>query len=159
MWFLLFSVNLEQCQNSFQTVFVSSRRYTALHSAENQAQYSSHKKKQVSLCFKGYLFFRCLFWSYVKLVTDYSWWRFQRPRSLSPFYFQNQVSLPWVEEHPDVFNDAAFTITAADKLEPSSPITVSVPMSSDNNYDQLCCASKPSFHSLRIQPSILAQRL
>lgn len=78
------------------------RRYTALHSAENQAQYSSHKKKQ------------------------------------------NQVSLPWVEEHPDVFNDAAFTITAADKLEPSSPITVSVPMSSDNNYDQLCSASEDS---------------
>lgn len=58
-----------------------------------------------------------------------------------------------------MFNDAAFTITAADKLEPSSPITVSVPMSSDNNYDQLCSASKPSFHSLRIQPSILAHRL
>ena len=69
------------------------------------------------------------------------------------------MSLPWVEEHPDVFNDAAFTITAADKLEPSSPITVSVPMSSDNNYDQLCSASKPSFHSLRIQLSILAHRL
>lgn len=49
-----------------------------------------------------------------------------------------------------MFNDAAFTITAADKLEPSSPITVSVPMSSDNNDDQLCSASKPSFHSLRI---------
>lgn len=58
-----------------------------------------------------------------------------------------------------MFNDAAFTMTAADKLEPSSPITVSVPMSSDNNYDQLCSASKPSFHSLRIQPSILAHRL
>ena len=49
MRFLLFIVNLDQCQNSFQTVFVSSRRYTALHLAENQAQYSSHKKKQVSL--------------------------------------------------------------------------------------------------------------
>lgn len=48
------------------------------------------------------------------------------------------MSLPWVEEHPDVFNDAVFTITAADSLDltrPTSPVH-----RVDNTYDQQCAA-------------------
>lgn len=50
---------------------------------------------------------------------------------------QSRVSLPWVEEHPDVFNDAAFTVTATDSLDftpPSSPLK-GVPVTSHDNRD------------------------
>ena len=37
--------------------------------------------------------------------------------------YQNRVSLPWVQEHPDVFNDPTFTVTLAKAptLSPSPP--------------------------------------
>lgn len=53
------------------------------------------------------------------------------------------MSLPWVEEHPDVFNDAAFTVTAADSFDftpPTSPLTV-VPVTSRENRDERQCAA------------------
>lgn len=81
------------------------RRYTAAQAAENQAQYSSHKKKQ------------------------------------------SRVSLPWVEEHPDVFNDAAFTITATHSLTPpTSPLTVLPVASHNNKIDQLCMEGEQSLN-------------
>ena len=49
------------------------------------------------------------------------------------------MSLPWVEEHPDVFNDAAFTVTATDSLDftpPSSPLKGVLVMSRDNGDDE-----------------------
>ena len=55
------------------------------------------------------------------------------------------MSLPWVEEHPDVFNDAAFTITATDSLDftpPTSPLTNVPVVSRDNGNDKQCAAGK-----------------
>ncbi|KAL9976486.1 hypothetical protein ACROYT_G013794 [Oculina patagonica] len=60
---------------------------------------------------------------------------------------QNRVSLPWVEEHPDVFNDAAFTITATDSLDftpPTSPLTAVPVVSRDNRDDEQCAAAEAS---------------
>lgn len=60
---------------------------------------------------------------------------------------QSRVSLPWVEEHPDVFNDAAFTITATDSLDftpPTSPQTGVPVMSRENRDEKHCVEAKAS---------------
>lgn len=60
---------------------------------------------------------------------------------------QNRVSLPWVEDHPDVFNDAAFTITATDSMDftpPTSPYTAVPLVSHDDRDDEQCAAAKAS---------------
>lgn len=57
------------------------------------------------------------------------------------------MSLPWVEDHPDVFNDAAFTITAIDSMDftpPTSPYTAVPVVSRDNRDDEQCAAGKLS---------------
>ena len=58
---------------------------------------------------------------------------------------QSRVSLPWVEDHPDVFNDAAFTITAADSMDftpPTSPYTAAPVVSRDNRGNEQYAAGK-----------------
>ena len=63
------------------------------------------------------------------------------------FVDQNRVSLPWVEDHPDVFNDAAFTITATDSMDftpPTSPYTAVPLVSHDDRDDEQCAAGKRS---------------
>lgn len=64
---------------------------------------------------------------------------------------QNRVSLPWVEEHPDVFNDAAFTITVEDSIDfkssPTSP-WAGVPSASNANKDELQCMAAEASLSL-----------
>lgn len=58
---------------------------------------------------------------------------------------QNRVSLPWVEEHPDVFNDAAFTVTAADDFTPPTSPFTGVPFASrDVRDEQQCFAGEAS---------------
>lgn len=60
---------------------------------------------------------------------------------------QNRVSLPWVEDHPDVFNDAAFTITATDSMDftpPTSPYTAVPLVSHVDRDDEQCAAAKAS---------------
>lgn len=55
------------------------------------------------------------------------------------------MSLPWVEDHPDVFNDAAFTITASDSMDftpPTSPYTAVPLVSHDDRDDEQCVAGK-----------------
>ena len=55
------------------------------------------------------------------------------------------MSLPWVEEHPDVFNDAAFTITATDSMDftpPTPPYTAVHVVSRDNREDEQCAAGE-----------------
>lgn len=62
--------------------------------------------------------------------------------------YQSRVSLPWVAEHPDVFNDAAFTITATDSLEFSprtSPQTGVPVMSWENRDEKHCVEGKNSY--------------
>ncbi|XP_067052132.1 serine/threonine-protein kinase Nek11-like [Acropora muricata] len=87
------------------------RKYTASQVAENQAKYSTHKKKQ------------------------------------------SQVSLPWVEENPDVFNDVAFSVTTTDSIDfslPLSPLSV-VPSASKLNTDEdQCLAAEASLNSSEV---------
>ena len=145
------------------TFNVSFRRYTAAQAAENQAQYSSHKKKQVRNNFH-FGVQRCY-----NAISHYFYFIFHKISCLSEnalvdalvvnnsvvytsvhlcrvltFCCQSRVSLPWVEEHPDVFNDAAFTITATHSLTPpTSPLTVLPVASHNNKIDQLCMEGKP----------------
>ena len=51
------------------------------------------------------------------------------------------MSLPWVEENPDVFNDVAFSVTTTDSIDfslPLSPLSV-VPSASKLNTDEDQC--------------------
>lgn len=60
---------------------------------------------------------------------------------------QNRVSLPWVKDHPDVFNDDAFTITATDSMDftpPTSPHTAVPVVSRDHRDDKECAAAEAS---------------
>lgn len=63
---------------------------------------------------------------------------------------QSRVSLPWVAEHPDVFNDAAFTITATDSLEfsPRTSPQTGVPVMSRENRDEKHCVEVEASLSL-----------
>lgn len=58
--------------------------------------------------------------------------------------------MPWVEEHPDVFNDAAFTVTAADDFTPSTSPFTGVPFASrDVRDEQQCFAGEVVWQTVR----------
>ena len=78
------------------------------------------------------------------------------------FSHQNRVSLPWVEDHPDVFNDAAFTMTATDSLDfspPTSPLTAVPVVSRDHRDEEQCVEGKICDANLAGSTELFRERL